>query len=200
LANRLCDEVERIANRVLNMCWRAVDYLPARTIEIGDFLRACITADFDYSRDDLWGLRDAIMQAFRLRGIKPSSAAFFTEQALRWPIFTADRLAMAGPTDLSLDGMRAFVETNARALGFTSREKLDVYPVETSRITAPDDSPQTMYFTQTIARSSPARGTTLVFEGNGRLRYVIASLRDRLPQQAARVRTPGPGEGRRRSQ
>src|SRR5262249_15461973 len=77
LANRLCDEVERIANRVLNMCWRAVDYLPARSIEIGDFLRACITADFEYSRDDPSGLRDAMMQAFRLRGIKPSNAAFF---------------------------------------------------------------------------------------------------------------------------
>ncbi len=130
------------------------------------------------------GLRDAIMQAFRPRGIKPSNAAFFTEEALRWPIFTAERLATTGPTDLSLDGVRAFVETNAHALGVGSREKLDVYLVETSRITAPDDSPQITYFTQTIARSGPPRGATLVFEGSGRLRYVLASSRDR----AARAR------------
>jgi hypothetical protein len=101
LANRLCAEMERIASRVFNMCWRALDYCPGGEMELGDFLRACITADFEYSRGDPWGVRDAIMQAFRLRGIKSSSAMFFTEDALRWKQVDGSMLSAKGPAELS---------------------------------------------------------------------------------------------------
>lgn len=175
LANRLCDEIERIAARVFNMCWRAADYCPATTIELGDFLRACITADFEYSRDDPWGLRDAIMQAFRLRGIKSSTAAFFTEDAMRWPAVAAGEMKTAGPADLSQNGIRAFVATNARVLGLPAGATLDVYPIEVSQLTAPDDSPQTKYFTQVIVSSKQPKGVTLVFDAGGSLRYAIPS-------------------------
>jgi hypothetical protein len=173
LANRLCAEVERIATRVFNMCWRALDYCPAGAIELGDFLRACITADFEYSGDDLWGLRDAMMQAFRLRGIKSSTASFFTEDALRWGVIDSSTLNSRGPADLSQNAVRAFVMSNAKSLGGLPKAQLKVYPIEQAQLTAPDDRPQTTYFTQVLWKA--ARGMTLVFDGHGFLKYAICS-------------------------
>lgn len=175
LANRLCDEVDRIAGRVLRMCWRAVDYCPAGTIELGDFLRACITADFEYSRDDPWGLRDALMQAFRLRGIQSSTASFFTEDAMRWPEFDSRALVQAGPKELTQAAVKTFVENNRRALGFLAADRLQIYPLECSNLTAPDDTPQTTYFTQVFAGAKSFKGVTLVFGARGTLRYAIPS-------------------------
>jgi hypothetical protein len=173
LANRLCAEVERIAGRVFNMCWRALDYCPAGEIELGDFLRACITADFEYSRDDPWGIRDALMQAFRLRGIKSSSAMFFTEDALRWQLVDGSVLSAKGPAELSQEGVRDFVMSNAKSLGLPKKEGVDVYPIEIARLTAPDDTPQTTCFTQVTTKSG--KGLTVVFDAAGSLRYAIRS-------------------------
>jgi hypothetical protein len=173
LANRLCAEVERIAGRVFNICWRALDYCPAGEIELGDFLRACITADFEYSRDDLWGVRDALMQAFHLRGIKSSSAMFFTEDALRWQQIDGATLSAKGPAELSQEGVRNFVMSNAKSLGLAAKASVDVYPIETARLTAPDDTPKTTSFTQVITRTG--KGLTLVFDAARSLRYAIRS-------------------------
>jgi hypothetical protein len=173
LANRLCAEVERIADRVFNMCWRAIDYCPAGAIELGDFLRACITADFEYSSDDLWGLRDAMMQAFRRRGIESSTAKFFTEDALRWRAVDGSMLNAAGPAELSQEAVRAFVMSNSKALGLPTKAQLEVYPIEQALLTAPDDKPQTAYFTQVL--TSKASGLTLVFDWRAFLKYAIRS-------------------------
>ncbi len=179
LACRLADEVERVATRVFNMCWRAVDYSPAVHCALGDFLRACITADSEYTREDPWGLRDAMMQAFRMRGINPSEAPFFSEDTLRWPLFEAPAGKRSGldPAALSGDGardeLRSFVEDNGPSLGFKKRAKLEIYPLEMARLTAPDDTPQTTWSTQVLDGSKNAAGVTLVFDGSGRLRYAI---------------------------
>jgi hypothetical protein len=174
LALRLCIEVERIARRVFNMCWRAFDYCPAGSLELGDFLRAGITADFEYAPTDPWGLRDAIMQSFRLRGIMSTSATFFTEDALRWPLVDPATLHSPGPAVLTEDGVGAFVKANGAALGLPAERALDVYPIEQSRVTAPDDTPQTMHFTQVIGKRTAA---TLVFDSGGALRYAIKASR-----------------------
>jgi hypothetical protein len=173
LAIRLSAEVERIATRVFNMCWRALDYCPAGEMELGDFLRACITADFEYSRDDPWGVRDAIMQAFNLHGIKSSSAMFFTEDALRWKLVDGATLSAKGPEELSQEGVRDFVISNAKSLGLRAKANVDVYPIETARLTAPDDTPQTMSFTQVTTKTGI--GLTVVFDAARSLRYAIRS-------------------------
>jgi hypothetical protein len=54
-------------------------------ITFGDFLRALITSDFDIHPGDDLGLRDAFMQAFRIRGIVPEGATSFTDTAIAWP-------------------------------------------------------------------------------------------------------------------
>ena len=65
LAERLFIEAEVIAARMFTICVRALDYCPVGPVTFGDFLRACITVDYDASPGDDDGVRDALMQAFR---------------------------------------------------------------------------------------------------------------------------------------
>ncbi|HLL99512.1 MAG TPA: hypothetical protein VK400_00520, partial [Pyrinomonadaceae bacterium] len=71
LAERLAAEASKTAQHFLNICIRALDYCPPVDISFGDFLRAMITADYDLVSDDPLGYRDALIDAFRLRGIRP---------------------------------------------------------------------------------------------------------------------------------
>ena len=88
LANLLAIKASRTAELFFSVCARALDYCPPIDITFGDFLRALITADLDLYPSDSYNVRDAVMQAFRARGILPSDAAFFSEDALRWPVET----------------------------------------------------------------------------------------------------------------
>lgn len=85
LARLLAEEASRTASRFFNICVRALDYCPPVDITFGDFLRAVITSDFDLHPTDNLGLRDAFMQAFRVRGIVPDGASFFSDAAIAWP-------------------------------------------------------------------------------------------------------------------
>jgi hypothetical protein len=85
LANRLAGEAARIAERFFQVCVRAIDYCSPVDITFGDYLRAIVTAEYDLRPTDEVGVRDAFMQAFRLRGIVPESASFFSESAIAWP-------------------------------------------------------------------------------------------------------------------
>lgn len=73
LINRLTSECVRTAQSVLSMCIRATDYLPPVDPTFSDFLRAMITADFELNRADDSGLRAAMIEAFRQRGIRPEA-------------------------------------------------------------------------------------------------------------------------------
>ncbi len=75
LAERLAAEASRTAEQFFMICARALDYCPPVDITFGDFLRAVLTADLDFHPDDPDGVRDALMQAFRLRGIVADEAA-----------------------------------------------------------------------------------------------------------------------------
>lgn len=55
------------------------------------------------------------------------------------------------------------------------RSYVGTYPLEQSRLTAPDDTPQTTYFTQVLAGAKNPKGVTLVFDALGTLRYAIPS-------------------------
>jgi hypothetical protein len=176
LALRLCDEVEEIATRFFQMCWRAIDYCPPMSVPVGDFLRACITADYDYVRDDTWALRDALMQAFRIRGIVPKGAQFFSEDTLRWPaVDPADWSRPAlDPDRLAVDPdaeLRDFVGANTAALEIADGVAPTVYPLEASRVTSAADMPQLTWSTQVL--TGDGNGRTLVFDDSGRLRYAL---------------------------
>jgi hypothetical protein len=84
LAHRFAEEATRLAQRVLNICIRAIDYLPPVDVTFGDYLRALITADTDFYPDDPRRYRLAFIEAFRNHGIYPLDVRTMAEDALRW--------------------------------------------------------------------------------------------------------------------
>ncbi|MBI5258898.1 MAG: hypothetical protein HY855_20505 [Burkholderiales bacterium] len=84
LVNRIAGEASRTAQRVLDMCIRAFDYLPPVDVTFGDFLRAMITADFELVPQDDADCRGAMIEAFRLRGIYPVGVGSLAEESLLW--------------------------------------------------------------------------------------------------------------------
>jgi Subtilase family len=84
LVNRLADEASRAASEVLSVCIRALDYLPPVDITFGDFLRALITADYDYGGEERRQIRIAFIDGFRSWGIYPRDVTTLSEESLRW--------------------------------------------------------------------------------------------------------------------
>jgi hypothetical protein len=131
LAERLAAEASRTAEEFFVICARALDYCPPVDITFGDFLRAVLTAHLDLHADDPDGVRDAFMEAFRLRGIVADEATSFAEESLFWPKVRRDALPMVeglqfgdpnGLTKSEKDTnggvLRAYAKANAQFLGF----------------------------------------------------------------------------------
>lgn len=85
LAETLAASASLTAEFFFRLCARALDYCPPVDVTFGDFLRALMTVARDLQPDDEDGVRDALMEAFRLRGIYPEGSGFFSEDALSWP-------------------------------------------------------------------------------------------------------------------
>ena len=129
LAEKLAEEASRTAEMFFDICARALDYCPPVDITFGDFLRAVITADMDVHPLDPDGVRDAIMKAFRLRGILPTNAPYFSQDALLWPppgnLPPVSGLVFGDPggltkaeQDINGDILRRYGKDNAVRLGF----------------------------------------------------------------------------------
>jgi hypothetical protein len=84
LAKRLALEAASVADQVLNICIRALDYVPPIDIAFGEYLRALITADRDLVPNDERGYRVAFIAAFRDRGIFPKGVRHLAEDSLIW--------------------------------------------------------------------------------------------------------------------
>jgi len=84
LAGRLAVEATNASQHVLNICIRALDYLPPVDLTFGDFLRSLITADTDFYPNDQRHYRLAFIESFRERGIYPSDVRTLSEDSLRW--------------------------------------------------------------------------------------------------------------------
>ena len=72
LVNRFTLEGVKSSRHVLDMCIRALDYMPPVQATFGDFLRAVLAADADLAPDDDRGYRVAFADAFRSYGIAPA--------------------------------------------------------------------------------------------------------------------------------
>jgi len=71
---RVVDEGRLIADRLLTMCIRALDYCPPVHLTFGDYLSALVTADRELDPDDSrYDLRKAIIASFASFGIAPTS-------------------------------------------------------------------------------------------------------------------------------
>ncbi len=84
LVNRLAVEAAKSARHVLNMCVRALDYVPPVDLTFGEYLRALITADYDIVLKDDRHYRVAIIDAFRSWGLYPPGVNVLDEAALLW--------------------------------------------------------------------------------------------------------------------
>jgi hypothetical protein len=84
LVQRLAAEAGNIAEHLLHICIRALDYCPPHDISYGDYLRALITADLDAAPVDENGYRVALIEAFRARGIFPDRVNTLSVDSLRW--------------------------------------------------------------------------------------------------------------------
>jgi hypothetical protein len=85
LANRLATEASKTAAHFCRICIRAIDYCPVADITFGDFLRALITSDSEAVPCDVLGYREALIQAFVARGIRPENTTSTSEDAVVWP-------------------------------------------------------------------------------------------------------------------
>ena len=84
LVRRLAGEAAKTAGHILNMCIRALDYIPPVDITFGEYLRGIITADADLVEDDRYNYRVAFVEAFRKRGIYPRDLDTLSVDTLRW--------------------------------------------------------------------------------------------------------------------
>ena len=153
MANQLAQAASKTANVLFKICVRAIDYCPAVDITFGDYLRSLITADRDNHPADPLGIRDAFMQAFRLRGILPEDAQYFAEESLCWspvppgqlPDF--EDLIFGDPNGLtrkekSHNGeiLRKYAQENAIKLGFTPGKFISVPSFHPAFRLTPDGS------------------------------------------------------------
>ena len=131
LANLLAAEASRTAEQFFRICVRAIDYCPPVDITFGDYLRALITVSCDLDPLDESRVRDALMQAFRVRGIVPRDARYFSEQSLRWPRISRsalpplEGLVFGDPNGLTKDEQNnnravldAYFKQHRTAIGF----------------------------------------------------------------------------------
>lgn len=113
LVNRLTVEAVRTAQSVLAMCIRATDYMPPVDPTFSDFLRAMVTADFELNRADDSGLRGAMIEAFRQRGIHPEAVGSLAVQSL-----LLESEDLSGPPDPTLASIVSrLAEFGVRQLG-----------------------------------------------------------------------------------
>ena len=71
---RVVDEGQAIADRLLTMCIRALDYCPPVHLVFGDYLSALVTADRELNPDDArYEFRATLLKTFREFGINPTS-------------------------------------------------------------------------------------------------------------------------------
>jgi hypothetical protein len=128
LVRRVSTEARTAAQRILTMCIRSFQYLPPVDVTFSDFLRSIVTADRDLYPSDEDGLRGALIEGFRRRGIYPSAVSSLADEALSWP--DAADLGLP-PIDrdvinaLVLDTAVGFRERRGEAQASTTRPVFD---------------------------------------------------------------------------
>lgn len=106
LQNILGEQASKLASHFLAICIRAIDYCPPVDLDFGEYLRALITADYDLVPDDRWAYREALIDAFRRRGIYPPNVMSISEESLRWqaPELTLEKIPALNFANLQFEG------------------------------------------------------------------------------------------------
>jgi hypothetical protein len=91
----------------------STDYLPPVDPTFSDFLRAMVTADFELNRADDSGLRAAIIESFRQRGIRPEAVGSLAVPSLLLP---AENVSRTPPDGELADIVRNLLRFGAQQL------------------------------------------------------------------------------------
>jgi hypothetical protein len=103
LVGRIAGEASKTARNILRMCIRAFEYLPPVDVTYGTYLRALVTADYETVPGDERGLRAALIEAFRRRGIRLENVVSLAEESILWEDREADGLSL--PFDPSQEAL-----------------------------------------------------------------------------------------------
>jgi hypothetical protein len=72
---RVVEEGAELAERLLTMCIRAIDYCPPTDLQFSDFVSAMLTVDWELNPlDRKYQIRETLLKSFRDYGIRPSSS------------------------------------------------------------------------------------------------------------------------------
>jgi hypothetical protein len=121
--NRVVEEGQRIADYLLTMSIRALDYCPPVHLEFGDYLSALVTADREIRPDDsVYSFRAALLASFQSYGIVPTAPPGKDEPGI-WhspedetnTVFSYDRIHFE-PMQRDRDEVFRFVWENRKAL------------------------------------------------------------------------------------
>jgi hypothetical protein len=119
LADALTEVASTVADHVLTMCIRALDYCPPVDITFADYLRALVTADRELVPVDTYSYRVAFVSAFAARGIFPREVRSLSVESMLWeppPLQFAHLKDILGRLDLGWD-LRAQREQAWRTAG-----------------------------------------------------------------------------------
>jgi hypothetical protein len=172
LVARVASEAERTARQVSTMTLRALDFLPPVDITFSDFLRAIVTADRDLYPTDGDGLRAALIDACRKRGIYPTGVQSLADASLAWPMadiaasfplrprmLAHDVLELdlteAGqrwPDDELREQLCAFASELREALGFASGAPIDLDDAHSTFRYDEEGAPQVNFILQLTQR------------------------------------------------
>jgi hypothetical protein len=104
LVRRMTHEASDAAREVLQMCIRALDYLPPTEPTFTDFLRAVVTGDCDLAPEDPRQYRVAFIEAFRAYGMLPPDLGTLSPDTLTW---------RPRPEGMDLDAVTRFASDQA---------------------------------------------------------------------------------------
>jgi len=140
----LAEQAASIAGEFFALCVRALDYCPPVDLTFGDYLRALITVHLDQTQDKGREVREALMQAFRLRGIFADSA-FFSQDSLCWP----QEKWIGKPEDLDKNHPTALPPLSPKTINVSGKQK-QIRPVfgSTSGMTREEKDINGAYFRQ----------------------------------------------------
>jgi hypothetical protein len=197
LATRLAREATDTAARVSSIASRALDYCPPVDVELGDYLRGLITADYERAPDDPIGYRAAFIDGFRARGIYAQTALSMTEEALRWTTETSGArvagllpepggaaarrnailLSDFGRREAAMLGLDPALAITAKRIQATTSQQLDRSgePRAEYRFQITQQRKVPLDPTNDASPTFPFRGgCTVILGASGEVRYVIS--------------------------
>ena len=117
LAERLAAEAATVADQVLTMCIRALDYCPPTDLTFGEYLRAIITADKDIVPNDTSRLPGCLHIGLPRSRHFPAGVRHLAEDSLLWepPPLESETLELTEALLANLDLRWSLYTDRARA-------------------------------------------------------------------------------------